>query len=150
MDFQQSPHLLPPQNGSSVILVTWKIHHWLERVVIEPVPDTGIGRAIIDRRGCLSCANKGFSLRSDVTTLKGCMMKSVGLREINQAFSRYMKIVKSGEDVLITERGRPIAVIKPLPCKMDMSWHQARSSTSTTCGCATRAWPSSLDSRALR
>ena len=48
-------------------------------------------------------------------------MKSVGLREINQAFSRYMKIVKSGEDVLITERGRPIAVIKPLACETDMS-----------------------------
>ncbi len=47
-------------------------------------------------------------------------MKSVGLREINQAFSRYMKIVKSGEDVLITERGRPIAVIKPLTSETDM------------------------------
>ena len=47
-------------------------------------------------------------------------MKSVGLREINQAFSRYMKIVKAGEDVLITERGRPIAVIKPLASETDM------------------------------
>ena len=47
-------------------------------------------------------------------------MKSVGLREINQAFSRYMKIVKAGEDVLITERGRPIAVIKPLAAETDM------------------------------
>ncbi len=48
------------------------------------------------------------------------MMKSVGLREINQAFSRYMKMVKAGEDVLITERGRPIAVIKPLASETDM------------------------------
>ena len=48
------------------------------------------------------------------------MMKSVGLREINQAFSRYMKIVKAGEDVLITERGRPIAVIRPLASDTDM------------------------------
>lgn len=47
-------------------------------------------------------------------------MKSVGLREINQAFSRYMKIVKAGEDVLITERGRPIAVIKPLASETGM------------------------------
>lgn len=46
-------------------------------------------------------------------------MKSVGLREINQAFSRYMKIVKAGEDVLITERGRPIAVIKPVAPETD-------------------------------
>ncbi len=47
-------------------------------------------------------------------------MKSVGLREINQAFSRYMKIVKTGEEVLITERGRPIAVIRPLAYETDM------------------------------
>ena len=47
-------------------------------------------------------------------------MRAVGLREINQAFSRYMKIVKAGEDVLITERGRPIAVIKPLTAETDM------------------------------
>ena len=47
-------------------------------------------------------------------------MKSVGLREINQAFSRYMKIVKTGEEVLITERGHPIAVIKPLAAETDI------------------------------
>jgi prevent-host-death family protein len=46
-------------------------------------------------------------------------MKSVGLREIDQAFSLYMKIVKAGGDVLIAERGCPIAVIKPVAPETD-------------------------------
>jgi len=39
----------------------------------------------------------------------------LGLREANQRFSKAMKAVRDGEEVVLTERGRPIAVIKPLP-----------------------------------
>ena len=38
----------------------------------------------------------------------------LGLREANPRFSKAIKAVKSGEDVVLTERGKPIAVIKPL------------------------------------
>lgn len=38
----------------------------------------------------------------------------LGLREANQQFSKAMKAVKSGEEVVLTERGKPIAVIRPL------------------------------------
>ena len=38
----------------------------------------------------------------------------MGLREANQQFSRAMKAVKAGKEVILTERGKPIAVIKPL------------------------------------
>lgn len=38
----------------------------------------------------------------------------MGLREANQRFSKAIKAVKSGEHVVLTERGQPIAVIKPL------------------------------------
>lgn len=38
----------------------------------------------------------------------------IGLREANQRFSKAIKAVKQGEEVVLTERGRPIAVIKPL------------------------------------
>ena len=38
----------------------------------------------------------------------------MGLREANQHFSRAVKAVKAGQEVVLTERGRPIAVIKPL------------------------------------
>ena len=38
----------------------------------------------------------------------------LGLREANQQFSKAIKAVKAGEEVILTERGKPIAVIKPL------------------------------------
>ncbi|HEY7675936.1 MAG TPA: type II toxin-antitoxin system prevent-host-death family antitoxin [Candidatus Methylomirabilis sp.] len=38
----------------------------------------------------------------------------IGLREANQQFSKIVKAVKAGREVILTERGKPIAVIKPL------------------------------------
>jgi prevent-host-death family protein len=38
----------------------------------------------------------------------------LGLREANQHFSRMVKIIKQGEEVILTERGRPIAMVTPL------------------------------------
>ena len=39
----------------------------------------------------------------------------LGLREANQHFSKAIRAVKAGREVVLTERGKPIAVIKPLP-----------------------------------
>lgn len=36
----------------------------------------------------------------------------MGLREANQQFSRLVKAVKQGKEVLLTERGKPLAVVK--------------------------------------
>ncbi len=38
----------------------------------------------------------------------------IGLREANQQFSRLIKAVRGGKEVLLTERGRPLAVVKPI------------------------------------
>jgi prevent-host-death family protein len=38
----------------------------------------------------------------------------LGLREANQHFSKAIKAVREGTEVVLTERGRPIAVIKPI------------------------------------
>ena len=43
----------------------------------------------------------------------------MGLREANQSFSKAIKAVKAGKDVVLTERGKPIAVIKPLQSEKD-------------------------------
>jgi prevent-host-death family protein len=43
----------------------------------------------------------------------------MGLREANQQFSKAIKAVKQGKEVILTERGKPIAVIKPLEPKED-------------------------------
>jgi prevent-host-death family protein len=41
-------------------------------------------------------------------------MERVGLREANVHFAKYMKMVKEGEEILLTDRGVPFAVIQPL------------------------------------
>jgi prevent-host-death family protein len=38
----------------------------------------------------------------------------LGLREANQHFSKTIKAVRAGKEVILTERGQPIAVIKPI------------------------------------
>jgi prevent-host-death family protein len=38
----------------------------------------------------------------------------LGLREANQQFSRAIRAVRRGKEVILTERGQPIAVIKPI------------------------------------
>ena len=41
----------------------------------------------------------------------------LGLREANQRFSKAIKAVRAGKEVILTERGQPIAVIKPIRTK---------------------------------
>lgn len=38
----------------------------------------------------------------------------LGLREANQHFSKAIRAVRSGKEVILTERGRPVAIIKPV------------------------------------
>jgi prevent-host-death family protein len=44
----------------------------------------------------------------------------LGLREANQRFSKAIKAVRAGQEVVLTERGHPIAVIKPI--KPEDAW----------------------------
>jgi prevent-host-death family protein len=41
-------------------------------------------------------------------------MKRLGLREANQQFSRLVRAVRSGEEILILDRGKPVAMVKPV------------------------------------
>ena len=41
-------------------------------------------------------------------------MESVGLREANIHFTSYISKVRAGEEIILTDRGVPIAIIKPL------------------------------------
>lgn len=42
-------------------------------------------------------------------------MRRVGSRELKNRLGRYMREVKAGHPILITERGEPIATISPKP-----------------------------------
>jgi prevent-host-death family protein len=44
----------------------------------------------------------------------------MGLREANQRFSKAIRAVKAGKDVVLTERGKPVAIIKPLRSEKDV------------------------------
>jgi prevent-host-death family protein len=43
----------------------------------------------------------------------------MGLREANQKFSKAIKAVRAGQEVVLTDRGRAIAVIHPLVERSD-------------------------------
>jgi prevent-host-death family protein len=45
----------------------------------------------------------------------------MGLREANQKFSQLVKAVKEGKEVLLTERGKPLAVVKLIGASDDAS-----------------------------
>ena len=42
-------------------------------------------------------------------------MTSVGARELKNRLGRYLRQVRAGETILVTERGRPVAELRPLP-----------------------------------
>ena len=42
-------------------------------------------------------------------------MQTVGIRELRQRASELLRLVEAGESIEITDRGRPVAVLAPLP-----------------------------------
>lgn len=42
-------------------------------------------------------------------------MRAVGVREIRNRFSEYLRVVAEGETVLVTDRGRVVAQLAPPP-----------------------------------
>jgi prevent-host-death family protein len=41
-------------------------------------------------------------------------MQSIGIRELRQHASRYLRAVEAGERITVTDRGRPVAQIVPI------------------------------------
>ena len=42
-------------------------------------------------------------------------MRSIGVRELRQQASRYLREVEAGTTIEITDRGRPVALLVPVP-----------------------------------
>ena len=52
-------------------------------------------------------------------------METVGIRELKTHLSRHLKRVRAGARLLVTERGRSIAMINPVEASADVDWaHQ--------------------------
>ncbi len=43
------------------------------------------------------------------------MSETVGIRELRHDLSRYLRRVKGGERLVVTDRNRPVALLTPLP-----------------------------------
>jgi prevent-host-death family protein len=48
-----------------------------------------------------------------------CVMERVGVRELRQNLSVYLRRVRRGESLEVTERGEPVAVLQPTPSTHD-------------------------------
>ena len=42
-------------------------------------------------------------------------MRSIGIRELRQQASKYLRRVEQGETMEVTDRGRPVALLVPVP-----------------------------------
>lgn len=42
-------------------------------------------------------------------------MRSIGIRELRQHASRYVREAQGGETIEVTDRGRPLALLVPIP-----------------------------------
>lgn len=42
-------------------------------------------------------------------------MASIGIRELRQQASKYLRRVEGGETIEVTDRGRPVALLVPIP-----------------------------------
>ncbi len=52
-------------------------------------------------------------------------METVGVRELKTHLSRYLRDLRRGKRLLITDRGRSIAVITPIEAPVEAEWaHQ--------------------------
>jgi prevent-host-death family protein len=48
-------------------------------------------------------------------------MKTIGVRQLRQQASRYLREVEAGETIQVTDRGRPVAMLVPVPAEGPLS-----------------------------
>lgn len=53
-------------------------------------------------------------------------MSTVGVRELKNRLTRYLRETKNGGEIVVTERGNPIAVIQPIRSAKRASGLEAR------------------------
>lgn len=46
-------------------------------------------------------------------------MTEVGIRDLKNGLSKYIERVRTGEEVIVTDRGRPVAKLSPLDAPSD-------------------------------
>ena len=49
-------------------------------------------------------------------------MRAVGVRELKNRLSEYLRLVRSGEEILVTDRGQVIAELRPPGLRADLPY----------------------------
>ncbi len=53
-------------------------------------------------------------------------MSTVGIKELKNRLTQYLRQTKQGDEIIITERGKPIAVIYPIQAAPQLASLEAR------------------------
>ena len=53
-------------------------------------------------------------------------MSTVGIKKLKNELTQYLRRTKNGEEVIVTERGRPIALIQPIRSAQNLESREAR------------------------
>jgi len=53
-------------------------------------------------------------------------MSSVGVKELKNRLTHYLRLTKQGEEVVVTERGKPIALLQPIQTATPTASREAR------------------------
>jgi prevent-host-death family protein len=57
-------------------------------------------------------------------------MRAIGIRELRQRASEFLRLVQAGETIEVTDRGRPVALLTPLPAASPLERLRAAGETS--------------------
>jgi prevent-host-death family protein len=53
-------------------------------------------------------------------------MSTVGVRELKNHLTKFLRLTKLGEEVVVTERGKPIAVLQPIQTLKETASREAK------------------------
>ena len=68
-------------------------------------------------------------------------MRAIGIRELRQQASRYLREVQHGETIEVTDRGRPVAWLVPVPLSPGVAELAATGRLATASGDALELGP---------
>ncbi len=55
-----------------------------------------------------------------------CAMSAVGIKELKNRLTHYLRRTVQGEEVVVTDRGKPIALIQPIRSASEAATREAR------------------------
>jgi prevent-host-death family protein len=73
-------------------------------------------------------------------------MSTVGIRELKNRLTHYLQLTKKGKEIVVTERGVPIALIQPIAKGLSGASREARLARLSAFGIATLPQSPSLKS----